>query len=840
MTDTGDVLIQCPDLEVTKSPDGEVINAGDEISFEIVVTNHGPGVAYDVTLDDELPSGFAWAEDPDQAACAINDGALHCDIGDLGDDESFSVTVSAPSAFANCADNAYVNTAVAAAANHADVDDTGDVLINCPDLEVTKTPDGEVINADDEISFQIHVTNHGPGTAYDVTLDDELPAGFAWAEDPDLAACAITDDALHCDIGDLGVGASFAVTVSAPTSADECAESAYVNTAVVGAANHAQVDDTGDVRIDCPDLAVEKEQVDANGEPTDEPVDAGETAYFAFTVTNLGPGTAYDVVVTDTAPGGTVWTIVDDGGLDCESVTDGGQQTITCATDQLGDGASATVLLSYETSADDCGQLDNAVNVEGSNEPAANTENNADEASIIVECPGLNIVKTADANPIDAGQTARFTIHFWNAGPGDALDVLFEDELPAGLDWQWEIVSDHDPENCASSATDEGTIAISCTFDVLAPSSMADGVVIAVWAETERSDCGVLVNTAFVDARNNPGPRLSDDASITVGCPAIGLEKENDAVSSVLPGETVTYTLTLTVDDPIRDDGVARDVFVSDLLPIGLENPTAISDGGVYDAGNHEIVWELGDLPEGAYTLTYQATVADGVANGEELVNAAAAISPNSQCPDFETLGPECEDDSIVIVRVPSLVIDKSASAEVITISGPANALVAAPAVVTWTLTYTLTDGPVTNAVVTDELPAGLDYVAGSASDGGTFADGVLTWTFPMLLESGSVTFQTAVDPETISRSAPTVNVALISSDQTPEDTGQDEIRVVVQPPVLGGTPTPRPSVPDTAMGVGPGGQPVTVPIELVAGLFIWSLGALAFANVRAVQRRRR
>jgi hypothetical protein len=115
----------------------------------------------------------------------------------------------------------------------------------------------------------------------------------------------------------------------------------------------------------------------------------------------------------------------------------------------------------------------------------------------------------------------------------------------------------------------------------------------------------------------------------------------------------------------------------------------------------------------------------------------------------------------------------------------------------------------------------------------------VVTWTFPMLVDSGSVTFQTAVDPETISRSAPTVNVAVISSDQTPEDEGQDEVRVVVEPPVLGGTPTPRPSIPDTAMAVGPGGRPVTVPIELAAALFVGSLGALAFANVRAARRRR-
>ena len=50
----------------------------------------------------------------------------------------------------------------------------------------------------------------------------------------------------------------------------------------------------------------------------------------------------------------------------------------------------------------------------------------------------------------------------------------------------------------------------------------------------------------------------------------------------------------------------------------------------------------------------------------------------------------------------------------------------------TWTLTYTLANGPVTNAVITDPIPAGLSYVAGSASNGGVYdsSSRTLTWTF--------------------------------------------------------------------------------------------------------------
>jgi hypothetical protein len=37
----------------------------------------------------------------------------------------------------------------------------------------------------------------------------------------------------------------------------------------------------------------------------------------------------------------------------------------------------------------------------------------------------------------------------------------------------------------------------------------------------------------------------------------------------------------------------------------------------------------------------------------------------------------------------------------------------------------------------------------------------------------------------------------------------------------------------------GPAGQPIQVPVELLVLVFFGSLGVLAFANVRAVRRRR-
>ena len=68
-----------------------------------------------------------------------------------------------------------------------------------------------------------------------------------------------------------------------------------------------------------------------------------------------------------------------------------------------------------------------------------------------------------------------------------------------------------------------------------------------------------------------------------------------------------------------------------------------------------------------------------------------------------------------------TLVIDKVADAEVIEIADD----VATPSIVTWTLTYTLTNGPVHNAVIEDDVPAGFTFL--DATDGGTEAGGTVT-----------------------------------------------------------------------------------------------------------------
>ena len=707
-----------PALSILKTADDETVTAGDPIGFAIELENSsatGTGVAKDVTLDDALPfgDGIDWnlgsvtgigGFDP-TGLCSIAgsppDEDLQCSLGDLAPGEGVRVELSSDTTGDSC--GKYLNEAKANASNHNEITSSDDTEVLCPDLDISKSTTTPEINAGEEASYTVTISNEtGDAPATGVDLVDTLPGGVTWSENS--ADCSITGGVLSCLGLTIPAGEEFSVTVTGTTDEGECPSilnrAAYTSDNAGSGASHPEGQGTT-ITVNCPDLEVAKEQVDANGEATDEPVDAGLTAYFAIHVTNHGPGTAFDVDILDFAPDGTVWTVVDDGGFDCpDTIDDAGG---SCTTESMAPG-EATILLSYLTSEADCGSLINNVEVSASNEPAANIgPDNEAEATIIVECPGLNIVKTADADEVVAGEEASFTITVWNAGPGTAFGVELHDDLPAGLPWDVEVLQGTADCNIASSlalGSDEQR-SIDCDLGDLAPSSMEDGVVIRVFAETDQDDCGLIENTAFADASNDDEVSSTDDLN----------------------------------------------------------------------------------------------------------------------------------------VRCPQLVIDKVADAEVITISGPSDHLVADPSIVTWTLTYTLSNGPVTNAVITDEVPEGFEFL--DASDGGLLVDGVVTWTFPTLTGSGSVTFRTTVDPETISRAAPTVNVAVIDSDETAPDDGQDSVTVVVEPPPQGGNPTPKPSVPDTAVGIAPNGQPITVPVELLAVVFLGSLGAMALANVKARSRRR-
>lgn len=510
-----------------------------------------------------------------------------------------------------------------------------------------------------------------------------------------------------------------------------------------------------------------------------------------------------------------------DGATAAAGVGDGGTTgpvSVETGTHTVGELGSGDTSLANYASSIECraGEGEGAVVASGAGAGPLAVDVDADEDIVCVitnDRVTVGFDKASDAGDnaaVEPGQVIHYTLTV-TVSSGTATNVVVSDTLPAGLSY------------VADSADPADGFAVDGQDLTWTLASLAAGTHTFEYdASVDADASGSLSNLGCVDVDQNDG-LVCDETTVRVQ--AVSITKTAGVEGSILPGTAVEFTLSLSVVN-----GPIASMTVVDQLPDGIGDASDISDGGTYDAGLNRITWNLADVADGE-TLTYSAVVSESAAAGE-YTNVATIT-------DGPCVGSGCGDDSTVTVRVPGLVIDKAADAELIVISGPEGALVADPAVVTWTLTYTLTEGPVTNVVIADVIPEGFVFL--DAANGGIFADGTVTWTFASLTESGSVSFRTTVDPETISRVDPTVNTATIVSDQTPEDEGIDSVSVAVEPPPLGGTPTPQPSMPNTSMGssIGTDGQSMTLPLLLLAGVFIGSLGALVLANAKARESRR-
>ncbi|MBK5111783.1 MAG: DUF11 domain-containing protein [Thermoleophilia bacterium] len=298
---------QKPGLSVTKTPDAQNINAGEDVVFTVQVDNAGPGTAKGVTVSDTLPAGTAgaWVEDPDNPDCEIAGGVLNCDFGDLAAGASESVTVKAPTDGDNC--GVYDNTASYTAGNAPNGSDDGQVTCLQPNLSVTKTGNGN-IKAGEDVVFTIQVSNAGPGVAKNVALTDDLPSGIAgdlegnWeitnqpAGDPCAVTVPIAGNTLTCDFGDLAANASVSVTVRAATDNAEC--TTYDNTATASPTNGSGASDSDTVVCTQikPDIVLKKKANKKTVRP-------GNKVKYTITVKNTKKGSvAKNLKVCDKLP----------------------------------------------------------------------------------------------------------------------------------------------------------------------------------------------------------------------------------------------------------------------------------------------------------------------------------------------------------------------------------------------------------------------------------------------------------------------------------------------------------------------------------------------------------
>lgn len=251
------------------------------------------------------------------------------------------------------------------------------------------------------------------------------------------------------------------------------------------------------------------------------------------------------------------------------------------------------------------------------------------------------------------------------------------------------------------------------------------------------------------DANGNPLPEVSAEVeTIVSGCPVLKICKV-DSPDPVARGEELTYTIHYEN----KGSAPATGVTITDFLPRHLIFLSA-SEGGVYTPKPLErdtITWNPGTIQggeKGTLTLTTKVkTLTDYFPLcPTELINFGLiyniAMIHASLCADGASPSIGLCDKAITLTRIkcPHLKITRSATPETVK---PGE-------VVTYTVYYqNIGDDTAHDVQIREELAAGLTYVEGSMSEGGSAEGKTLTWNLEPIPAGaeGTVSFKAIVSP---------------------------------------------------------------------------------------------
>jgi uncharacterized repeat protein (TIGR01451 family) len=230
----------------------------------------------------------------------------------------------------------------------------------------------------------------------------------------------------------------------------------------------------------------------------------------------------------------------------------------------------------------------------------------------------LSIAKVEGADPVAIGAQLAYTITVTNAGPDLAAAASWSDTLPAGTTF----VSLTGPGGwiCSTPVVGAGG-AVSCSIATLAPGSAAFTLTVTIGPGFVGG--ALLSNTATATSTTADPDTVDRSATetTTILSPA-AVAATKSAAGEFIPGSLLTYTVVLSNPGPAAQGDNPGDEFV-DVLPaeLILLGATATSGSAVADVPNGTVTWN-GAIPVGgSVTITIEALIAPGVADGTVIAN---------------------------------------------------------------------------------------------------------------------------------------------------------------------------------------------------------------------------
>ena len=461
-------------------------------------------------------------------------------------------------------------------------DDQDEVTIGgiAADLELNKSVEPQVVDADGQVTFTLEVENNGSSPATGVQITDLLPEGLTFISSDASKGTYDVETGLW-DIGGLIVGESETLNIIATVNGT----GSVTNVAEITASDQPDPDSTpnnGEPGEDDQDeVTVVASQVDLTLEKLAESETAlvGEQTSFFINLTNEGEYAATGVTVLDALPTGVAYSsFTSTKGtynpeyryLDSRYIAARRRSHV----ENLGGHFRAgTITNTAEVQTADQPDVDSTP---ANNDPE---EDDQDSATIsTVSDIDLHLEKTANVESIKVGEEFTYVLTLTNDGPSKATNIEVSDQLPTNVSY-------------VGASANKG-IYVSAT-GVWSIGELGIGESATLNIDVTASTEGEIVNIAQVSAadqpdvdstpaNNDPEEDDQDDVTVNVSGKVIDLELIKTAsVEQTTIGSEVTYTITLTNKGPDPASGVQ----VFDQLPGGVQYQSNAANVGTYSPG---------------------------------------------------------------------------------------------------------------------------------------------------------------------------------------------------------------------------------------------------------------
>ncbi|WP_339278815.1 hypothetical protein NYE40_19550 [Paenibacillus sp. FSL W8-1187] len=704
-----------PILTLVKSGSPSPVPLGGIVTYSLLVENSG-NIAANVTIVDPIPAGSTYVPNSVTISGVPAPGenpVTGIAVGPVGPGESAVVTfevqaTSIPPAgtLVNQSTADYTYQPPDGRTLTGETPSNTVVIpvvapVNPPIVPVEKSADASSAIIGQTVTFTVSVANESIGPIDNAVLTDTIPNGYAFVTGsvvvggvPNPAA----NPASGIPLGTLASGATATVTfqllvLSAPEPPVLTNEASLAFT-YFGAPN-SSASNPVDLEVLQPVIGLTKRAsvtVAAVGDVVSYSVTATNTGNVAAAVTIVDPLNAYSSFVPDTArvdgilvPGADPTT-----GIAAGTVAPGG-----------------TVSVSYDvllTSSPPDGQFDNQASAAFTfSSPSGATGSGtalSNLVTILETNPQLSVVKSASQTYALVGDRITYTIVVENVSAGPATNVVVTDDTTPGA----VFVPGSLAVNGVPSA---GNIAAGVSLGTLAPGQQAVLTFVEEVVSLNEPDYDVDdVATATFTSGGTTVASLSNLVVVSVANPSVTAIKRA-LTPFAFVGDEVLYEVDITITGNYN-----ADIIWSDHLPEGsvfVENSLQL-DGVPVPGANTQTRAFVGTVEANSTaTVTFKLKVVSFPPGGV-LVNQARLdltfILPNGRIfTQTITTNPV----TVPVLALASLV--KRASVSTVTVGGSVRFELAV---------LNPNTQPIENVIVYDALAAGLQFVPGSLTVGGT------------------------------------------------------------------------------------------------------------------------